>query len=232
MQKLEIVYCLELSSDHTPIIVTMHTSITETQQTPMLCNKCTDWDAFRELLDERIDTKIPLKSKLNIEEGIQQAAWQATPPLRSQHVTDSCPSYIKYKLTDKRKARRRWQTTRAPEAKHTYNKLAKDLKHLLLLHKNAGIQQYLEKLTPHKDTNYSLWETTRKLKQPRHHIPPLRLQNNTWARTDEQKTTTFAHHLSTVFHPFPSQPTTEDKDHIMQELCSPYQMALPLKKFV
>jgi hypothetical protein len=104
----------------------MHTSITKTQQAPTLCNKRTDWDAFRELLDERIDTKIPLKSKLSIEEavvtlteGIQQAAWQATPPLRSRQVADSCPPYIKHKLTDKRKARRRWQTTRAPEAKQT-----------------------------------------------------------------------------------------------------------------
>ena len=154
----------------------------------------------------------------------------ATPPLRSQHVTDNCPPYIKQKLTDKRKARRRWQITRAPEAKLIYNKHAKELKHLLHTHKNAGIQQYLENLTPQKDTNYSLWKTTRKLKQPQHHTPPLRLQNNTWARTDEQKAATFAHHLSTVFRPFPSQATTEEEDDITQELCSPYQMALPLQK--
>ena len=70
---------------------------------------------------------------------------------------------------------------------------------------------------------------TRKLKHPQHHIPPLRLQNNTWARTDEPKATTFAHHLSTVFRPFPSQATTEE-DNIMQELSSPCQMALPPKK--
>jgi hypothetical protein len=74
-----------------------------------------------------------------------------------------------------------------------------------------------------------LWKTTRKLKQP-HHIPPLRLQNNTWARTDKQKATAFAHHFSTVFRPFPSQATTGEEEHILQELSSPYQMALPLKK--
>jgi hypothetical protein len=96
-----------------------------------------DRDAFREILDERIDTKIPLKSTIHIEEavatltnGIQQAAWMATPLLRSQHMTDSCQKYIKKKLTDKRKARRRLQITRAPEAKQTYNKLAQELKHL------------------------------------------------------------------------------------------------------
>ena len=30
--------------------------------------------------------------------------------------------------------------------------------------------------------------------------------------------------------PFPSQATTEEEDNIMQELSSPYQMALPQKK--
>ena len=111
----------------------------------------------------------------------------------------------------------------------TYNKHEKELKHLLHTHKNTVIQQYLENLTPHKDTNYSLWKTTRKL-EPQHHIPPLILQNNTSARTDKQKATTFAHHLSTVFRPFPSQATTEEEDDTMQELRSPYQMALPLQK--
>ena len=154
----------------------------------------------------------------------------ATPPSRPQLLTDNCPLYIKQKLTDKRKARRRWQITRAPEAKLIYNKHTKELKHLLHTHKNTGIQQYLENLTPQKDTNYFLWKTTRKLKQPQHRIPPLRLQNNTWARTDEPKASTSAHHLSTVSRPFPSQATADEEDDNIQELSSPYQMALPLQK--
>jgi hypothetical protein len=111
VQKFDIDSCLELSSDHTPIIVNMHTLITTKQQKPSLHNKSTDWDAFRAILDERINMKIPLKSTIDIEEavatltsGIQQAAWLATPTLRSQHMTDSCPPFIKQKLTDKRKA--------------------------------------------------------------------------------------------------------------------------------
>ena len=154
----------------------------------------------------------------------------ATPPSRQQHLSGNCPLYIKQKLTDKLKAKRRWQITRAPEAKLIYNKHAKELKHLLHTNKNTGNQQYLENLTPQKDTNYSLWKTTRKLKQPQHHIPPLRLQNSTWARTDEQKASTFAHHLNTVFRPFPSQATADEEDDIIQELRSSYQMALPLQK--
>ena len=80
-QKFEIDSCLELSSDHTPIIVTMHTLNTTMQQKPSLYNKSTDLDAFREILDEPINMKIPLKSQINIEEavatltsGIQQSS--------------------------------------------------------------------------------------------------------------------------------------------------------------
>ena len=50
------------------------------------------------------------------------------------------------------------------------------------------------------------------------------------ARTDEQKASTFAHHLSPVFRPFPSQATADEEDAIIQELSSSYQMALPLQK--
>jgi hypothetical protein len=70
VQKFEIDSCLELSSDHTTIIVTMDTLIPKKQQKTSLYNKYTDWDAFREILDERIDTQIPLKSTIHTEEAV------------------------------------------------------------------------------------------------------------------------------------------------------------------
>ena len=55
---------------------------------------------------------------------------------------------IHQKIAAKRKARERWQLTRAPQDKQYYNKLAKELKHLLRTHKNESIQNYLQELTP------------------------------------------------------------------------------------
>jgi len=46
----EITSCLELSSDHTPILLTLHTHIIHKQQKPSIYNKHTDWKAFRETL--------------------------------------------------------------------------------------------------------------------------------------------------------------------------------------
>jgi len=69
-QKVDTTPCLELSSDHAPIVVTIHTHIIKKQQKPSLHNKYTDWDTFREILEERINTKIPLKSATDIEKAV------------------------------------------------------------------------------------------------------------------------------------------------------------------
>jgi len=72
----------------------------------------------------------------NITKVIQNAAWQATADRNDQTTTEECPIIIKHKLAEKRKARKRWQLTRAPQDKQRYNKIAKDLKHLLHTLKN------------------------------------------------------------------------------------------------
>ena len=105
---------------------------------------------------------------------------------------EESPIIIHQKIATKRKARKRWQLTRAPQDKQYYNKLAKELKHLLRTHKNESIQNYLQELTPTAATDYSLWRAARKLKHHQHHIPPLRVNNTNWARPDKQKATAFA----------------------------------------
>ena len=73
-------------------------------------------------------------------------------------------------------------------------------------------------------------ESTRKMKRPQHHIPPIRLNQNTWVRRDKQKATTFAEHLASVFQPFPSQLSVMEEETINKDLNAPRQMALPIKK--
>jgi hypothetical protein len=70
---------------------------------------------------------------------------------------------------------------------------------------------------------------TNHLKRPQHHIPPLPRPDNTWIRTDEQKANTFAQHLSSVFHPYPSQSAPEEEGEILHDLDIQHQMALPLQ---
>jgi hypothetical protein len=109
-----------------------------------------------------------------------------------------------------------------------YNKLAKEIKNLLRNLKNEGIQNYLKGLTPPtKAADYSLWKATRKIKQPQHQIPPIRINHDTWARTDKQKATAFTEHLASVFQPFPPQLSVMEEETINNELNVPHKMALP-----
>jgi hypothetical protein len=89
---------------------------------PSLYSKKSDWNCFRETLDERITLTIPLKTEIDIEEAvenitkvIQNVPWQATPDRNDQTTTEESPIIIKQKLAEKRKARKRWQLTRAPQ---------------------------------------------------------------------------------------------------------------------
>jgi len=237
MQKVPVESHLGLTSDHTPILVTMHTSFLQQPKKPSLSNNNTDWEAFRELIETQINLKIPLKTKTDLEDAvykltttIQQAAWQATPPLRTQHSQHDNTETVKHILREKHAARKRWQNSRSPRDKQIYNRLAKELKQLLHNIRNSSVQHYLTNLTPTMETNYSLWRATRKLKCPQQHIPPVRKPDDTWAWTDKQKAETFAEHLATVYRPLPPQLPNTIEDDILQQLDTPHQMAPPLSK--
>jgi hypothetical protein len=54
-------------------------------------------------------------------------------------------------------------------------------------------------------TNYSLWKAIKKTKQITKSSPPLWTAQGTWARSDNEKASTFAEHLANVFQPHPSE---------------------------
>ena len=75
---------------------------------PSLHSKKTDWNCFRETLDELITFEISLKTEIPIEEavenitkGIQKAAWQATPDRNEQNSKEERPIIVKQKVAGK-----------------------------------------------------------------------------------------------------------------------------------
>jgi hypothetical protein len=62
-----------------------------------------------------------LKNQSNTTKAIQNAEWQATPDSNDQTYTEAP---INIKLAKKRKARKIWQLTKAPQDKR-YNKIVK-----------------------------------------------------------------------------------------------------------
>lgn len=161
---------------------------------------------------------------------IQTAAWDATPRLETKEKTFNYPLQIKNKITDKRRLRRKWQTSRSPADKTNYNKAVKELKNTIHTYNSNNLSKKLENLTATKATDYSLWRVTKNMKRPQMQIPPIKTATNQWARSEIEKANAFADHLSNVFTPINTGPRENDR-RIEEFLNSPLPVALPIKPF-
>jgi len=200
--------CLELSSDHSPVILNYTSEIvcnTECQSR-LLYNKKTNWDAFRENLGMNISANIPLKCEKELDgaiaclnDEILQALNISTPITTIKEASYSTPKQIQLKIKEKRKIRKRWQCTRCPADKKQLNLVNKELKSLLIETENARMNSYLKSLTPTSSTNYSLWKATKSSNKVIQHKAPLKKEDDTWAKTDLERATTLANFYETNF---------------------------------
>lgn len=131
---------------------------------------------------------MPLKSPEYIEKEVelfitdlQRAAWNNTPAINSTKNSISgiiYPFEIRQMVNEKKKIRKRWQQSRAPQHKTELNRLSNKLKERIKEIKNATISSYLQKLTADKSTDYSLWRATKGLKRLKVQALPIRKDNN------------------------------------------------------
>jgi len=225
--------CYDLSSDHSPIIITIGTSSLKTNVTQRLTNKLTDWNQFKQHFNSNCNLNLPLTNEQDIDAAIEHltknmidAAKKSTPVLQKNIINNyTLSANIKDMISKKRYLRKKFQQTRSPFDKANFNRATKDLKKALILEKEEGLQSYLQRLSPTKDTNYSLWQATKKLKQPTTPQPPIRQGKGPWARSNEEKAHLFAKHLREVFTPFPPPRNEADLPHISQE----FYENLPIK---
>jgi hypothetical protein len=135
---------------------------------------------------------------------------------------DECAPRIKQKILNKRKLRKKWQTTRSPQDKAIFNKAKHELKLLLNDLKQQAIQSYLESSAATEATEYLLWKATKRLNRPQTHIPPLRTAAGGWAKSDTQKTH--------VFQPYDSEiPDVEERETLHPQE-APSRLETPAKK--
>lgn len=232
--------CADLSSDHSPIIVTIHQSVIKKQAEPKLCSKKTNWNTFRAKIDQMIDLQIPLTTPWDIEEAvelmtksIQTASWAATPDshntLESNANTNS--TEVKNMITIKRRLRKKWQTTRLPSDKLKFNQSVRKLKTLLFKDKNNSVQHYLSNLSATQTTDYDLWKATKKLKQPQPTNTPIKKPDGNWTVNHQEKANLFADHLVNVFQPWTIPTSNEVQTEIKNVLDSPFQMDTLTRKF-
>jgi hypothetical protein len=63
--------CLDLSSDHSPVLVLLANYPLPPVKPPHRSNRQTNWDLFCHLITERLTLKIPLKTPEDIEEAVK-----------------------------------------------------------------------------------------------------------------------------------------------------------------
>jgi hypothetical protein len=155
----------DLSSDHSPVIVTISTSPIYVQPIPKLHNARTNWSNYRTKLHEEINLHISLESCTEVEEAtnnlislIQEAAQQATPTTVYKKDVVNSPFEIKKLLAEKRKARATWQRSHTLSDKTAFNRLSNYLKSKLQAMRVNSLKNYVFTLG-HYDN--SIWKPTK-----------------------------------------------------------------------
>jgi len=113
---VEIQASLDLTSDHSPIIVTINTTTPVRQIPPRLHNSQTNWESYRALVRATTNPAVKLKEQGDVKIAIdnftcilRHATKVATPCRNPQRPTNTIPSNIKELVAVKIKARSNWQ---------------------------------------------------------------------------------------------------------------------------
>jgi hypothetical protein len=108
---MDVVPSYDLSSDHSPIILTVSKFIIHRTIIPTLHNKNTKWTQFQNIIEEEIELNISLKNQNEIDAAITtltttliRAAKQAKPQTDKQKQTKTLPLEIKKLVAIKSKA--------------------------------------------------------------------------------------------------------------------------------
>lgn len=208
---LKTEHCLDLNSDHSPVILTLSDSVITSDVPPRLTNPRTDWSKYQSFLTNNVCLTVLLKSPQQLESDIDSfasmlkvAAKISTPEMKKILPGKNYPLEVKQLILDKRRARRQWQESRNPEKKTTLNRITNTLKKVLIAIENQNTNKFINDLSPHKDHNYSLFKVTKKLKCPVVKSTPIRKPDRSWARSNQEKADAHADFLEKAFLPFPA----------------------------
>ncbi|KAL1139204.1 hypothetical protein AAG570_009263, partial [Ranatra chinensis] len=114
-----------------------------------------------------------------------------------------------------------------PSDRLHFEDLARELGNELSIFHAANYDSYVSSLSLQ---DQSLWTATKRLLNYHSIFSPLRQQDNSWARSDEEKAEVFCSHISSVFHPFSdSDPVRTSR--VYEFLDSPLPLSLPPRSF-
>lgn len=233
---LDIQDCFDLSSDHSPLIISYSTQIRECLKNQIFTNK-SDINSYVYWLENNININVSLKSGDEIDSAIAnfsdliiEAACLSTPTTTKVNINQMLiSSEIREKVRRKRRLRKIWQRSRNPNDRRDFNRANKELQRALKVYKNKSIGEFLENLSPSANDDYSLWKATKFLKRPQKRFSPIKDSAGDWCKTDNQKCIAFAEHLKETFKPFEFNSSSTYTNTIYEFLEATCPMDLPIK---
>ena len=210
------------------------------QKNLKLTSKLMNWNEYRRRLQININLRTKLKCPKDLDiavnnfiDTIVEAARSATPKIPARLVATSYPREIVMAVKERRRARHRWQITRSPEDKSTFNSASKRATDLIKRINDENFQNFVQSLGANKATGFSLWRVAKAARKPPGYIPPLKTPTG-WARNDEEKALIFANHLETTFQPNNIQsdviPTVDYIEGPKIKITSPAEIKAVIKK--
>ena len=224
----------DLSSDHSPVLLTLDLHPISSHRPPTLTSGPIDWNKFRSLLDSRLDLHVSLKTPDDIDSAvdiftktIQQSVWESSEP-RHYRPRNFLPHYlpqdIRLLISAKRRARALWQSSRYPSDHHKFNQLSRQLHSKLSSLRSDRYNSHIASLSTQ---DRSLWTTTKRLVHYHPVSSPLRRSDGSWARSDREKAQEFASHLRSTFKPHPDINDPLHSQSVFEFLDSPLPLSLP-----
>jgi len=199
---------VDLDSDHTPVFLKLYEKPIMVENTLSLVNKFTDWKYFQHMLENTETSVLPISNADDLDnevlcftQRIQHAAWCSTPKFGNKTPKIKYPRYIKDLIIKRRKLRRKWHQSRSPADKSNFNRGNDVLRREIRKYKNECFNTHLQSLSADKISDYSLWKAAKNVNRPIRHAPPIKMNDNSWAKTDQQKVDAFAEHLKNTFTP-------------------------------
>lgn len=220
---------LDLSSDHSPVLLSLDLSLNSAPKKPTLTPGLMNWPLFQETVSNDLNLNVPLKTQQDIESAVdlfttivQQAAWSSSFPSSKNNFELHCPLHIRRLIHEKRRWRGIFQRSRLPSAKRRYNELNNELKRTIAEFNKDRYFSYTNNL---RESDGSLWRATRRLLNHHKVRAPLRTDNHEWARSDSEKAELFAKHFYSVFNPH-TDLTDDAHDQIVSDfLSAPLQLS-------
>jgi hypothetical protein len=116
---------------------------------------------------------------------IQETAWRSTPPkILGKNPISYTLIHIRELVTEKRRARNRWQRSRNPIDKRKYNQLTRQLKAALQDTRKATFETYINSL-PKED--HTIWKATKQFKRTITHVSPILQEDSNWGKQTRKK---------------------------------------------